>query len=106
MITAVRETIKTLVDFEAATTHKEISVAHAPAVSVAPLTAVNRASTMRATAFRLFPVRIDMLYVFTKRLNPNKLYLDSNTGIFLSAGIVLRFMKQDGSKLLKKRLKV
>jgi hypothetical protein len=106
LIVAVRETIKPLIDFEAATARKEISVAYAPSVSVAPLTAVNRASTMRATAFRLFPVRIDMLYVFTKRLNPNKLYLDSSTGIFLSSGIVLRFMKQDGQRYLKKRLKV
>lgn len=106
LIIAVRETIKPLIDFEAATTRKEISVAYAPSVSVASLIAVNRASTMRATAFRLFPVRIDMLYVFTKRLNPNKLYLDSNTGIFLSSGIVLRFMKQDGQRYLKKRLKV
>ena len=83
-----------------------MSVAYAPSVTVAPLTALSPASAAKATAFRLFPVRVDVLHVFTKRFNPNKLYIDSNTGIFLSSGIVLRFMKQDGQRFLKKRLKV
>ncbi len=106
LLTAVRETIRPLIEFKAAAARKEVAVAYAPSVSVAPLTVVRPASTTRATAFRLFPVRVDILYVFTKRLNPNKLYVDSNKGVFLSSGIVLRFMKQDGQRFLKKRLKV
>lgn len=106
LLYVVRETIKPLIDFRAAAARKEVSVTHAPSVSVAPLLTVSPAAKTRAYAFRLFPVRVDTLHVFTKRFNPNKLYLDTNTGIFLSSGIVLKFMKQDGQRFLKKRLKV
>lgn len=106
VLLTVRETIKPLIDFQEAAVRKEINITYAPSVTVAPLTILNPYSRTRSTAFRLFPVRVDIMKVFTKRLNPNKLYVDTNRGVFLSSGIVLRFMKQDGQRFLKKRLKV
>jgi hypothetical protein len=106
LLSTVRDTIRPLIDFQAAAFKKEVSVAYAPSVTVAPLTAVSPFSKTRLNASRLFPVRVDLMYVFTKRFNPNKLYIDTNTGIFLSSGIILKFMKQDGQRFLKKRLKV
>lgn len=106
LLNTVRETIKPLIDFQAAAFKKEVNVTYAPSITVAPLTVVSPWSKTRTNAFRLFPVRVDIMHVFTKRFNPNKLYVDTNSGIFLSSGIVLKFMKQDGQRFLKKRLKV
>jgi hypothetical protein len=49
---------------------------------------------------------IERLYLFSKYSKPNKLFIDNNTGIFLSSGIILRFMYQAHQRFLKKRLKV
>jgi hypothetical protein len=106
VLSAVRESIKPLIDFESAALRKEVGVRFAPSVSVAPLSTLGPSTRVRSYALRLFPVRVDVLKVFTKRLNLNKLYVDSTTGIFLSPGIVLKFMKQDSQRFLKKRLKV
>lgn len=106
LLASVRDTIRPLIDFEAGASRKEVSVTYAPSVTVAPLNVLNTSSSTRVSASRLFPQKIDIMYVFTKRFNPNKLYVDTNSGIFLSSGIVLKFMKQDGQRFLKKRLKV
>jgi hypothetical protein len=57
------------------------------------------------TAIRLFSKKVDRVYIFTKKTNLNKLYIDNNRGIFLSAGIVLKFINLGKSRFLKKRLR-
>lgn len=48
---------------------------------------------------------IDQINIFTKQAKPNKLYIDSNKGIFLSSGLILKFLNKDKQRFLKKRLK-
>lgn len=50
--------------------------------------------------------KLDQLFIFTKRFNINKLYIQCNTGFFLSSGILLRFLKQDSERFMKKRFKI
>lgn len=49
--------------------------------------------------------QIELLNVFTKTKNLNKLYLNSNKNLFLSPGIILRFIKALSKKYLKKKHK-
>lgn len=106
LLIAIRSVIKSTVSFEAAITRKELNVRYAPIVSLMPVLISDYISTAHISAKKTFPVKLDTLYVFTKRFNPNKLYLESTRGVFLSSGIVLRFMNQDAQRFLKKRLKV
>lgn len=62
-------------------------------------------SKLRRSFRRVKPAFSERLYVFTKPEKPNKLYVDNNKGLFLSSGIILRFMHQDAQRFLKKRLK-
>lgn len=50
--------------------------------------------------------RVRTLNVFTKATNLNKLYVVGSGSIFLSPGIILRFLKLFGRKSLKKHRKV
>lgn len=50
--------------------------------------------------------RVLTLNVFTKVTNLNKLYVVGSGSIFLSPGIILRFLKLFGRKSLKKHRKV
>lgn len=52
-----------------------------------------------------FHKKIEWIKFFTKPKNFNKLYVNSNKGIFLSPGIVLRFVKALSKKFLKKKHK-
>ena len=49
---------------------------------------------------------IDILKIFTKLTNYNKLYMVCTNKIFLSPGIILRFIKASNRRSLKKRIKV
>lgn len=49
---------------------------------------------------------IDFTFIFTKQGKFNKLYIDNNDGLFLSSGIILKFIGYDQKKFLKKRLKI
>ena len=47
-----------------------------------------------------------ILKIFTKVTNLNKLYMVCNNKVFLSSGIILRFIKASTRRSLKKRMKV
>lgn len=59
----------------------------------------SRRVSLRAAVF-------NRVKVFTKPGKPNKLYVDDNSGLFLSSGIILRFNNAVGQKFLKKRVKI
>lgn len=101
----VNVTLRPFLFFPAAVSLKKAEILHAPTFSLYPLMPVNLCSRARANALKHFSRRVDNLHVFTKDKNPNKLFLDNNAGLFLSAGIILKFINLDQSRFLKKRLR-
>lgn len=84
---------------------KEIDIKNQGTYIFGPLRPINVASTVRIKSLRAFSRKVDRVWVFTKTNNPNKLYVDSNKGLFLSAGIILKFTNLDQKRFLKKRLR-
>lgn len=98
-------TLKPLLIFSVAASSKGIIVSHSAPFALATLKPINLASLTKSVALRFFYKRVDRLWVFTRKKNPNKLYVDNNNGVFLTPGIVLKFMNLDQSRFLKKRLR-
>lgn len=105
LLNYVNATLKPFLFFPAAVILKKAEITHAPAFSLYPLMPVNLSSRARINALKHFARRIDKLHVFTKNRNPNKLFIDNNNGLFLSSGIILKFINLDQSRFLKKRLR-
>jgi hypothetical protein len=101
----VNTDLRPLLSFITSAKAKETEVAFAPQFITAPLVPVNYGSSLRTYSLSYFYKRVDRLRVFTKQGNLNKLYVDNNGGLLLTAGIVLRFLNLDQSKFLKKRLR-
>ena len=105
MLSYINSTLRPLLAFNAASTAKTVNIAYLAPVSVITLIPINRASRLKNTSLSQFHKKTERVWVFTKNKNPNKLYVDNNGGVFLSPGIVLRFMNLDKKRFLKKRLR-
>lgn len=105
MLFYVNSTLKPLISFTGSIVLKKAKIHYAPSFSLYPLLPVNVASTLDNIAAKRFLKKVDKVWVFTKHTNLNKLYIDNNSGIFLSAGIVLKFINLSKSRFLKKRLR-
>lgn len=101
----INQTLKPFLSFPASALFKQAKIIHAPSFTIYPLLPVNMAASANVLAIRRSLMRVDKVRIFTKRANPNKLYIDNNSGIFLSAGIVLKFINLGKSRFLKKRLR-
>ena len=105
VIKKIDSALQPFVSFPSAVKFKKANVVFAPSFTIYPLIKVNIASLAKKLAIKNFYKKIDKVHIFTKQKNINKLYVDSNNGLFLSPGIVLRFINLDKSRFLKKRLR-
>lgn len=97
--------IASLDDFKVECSKKKLNLAMLKNIYVSYLNKFNLQSKAKQALITLSLIKHESLDVFTKKRNFNKLYVNSSKNIFLSPGIVLRFLKQNDSKYLKKRLK-
>lgn len=104
LITVSRR-IRPLVYFSDFLVSKGFNILHTKGSATHTLRSPILFSRLRRSLRRVKPALSERVYIFTKPEKPNKLYVDNNKGLFLSSGIILRFMHQDAQRFLKKRLK-
>jgi hypothetical protein len=92
-----------VLNFRSSAKAKEVRLSAACSVSLLPFRAPRFYAGLGLVRAMLRSV--DQLHVFTKPGNFNKLYVDNSRGLFLSPGIILKFMKKDEQRFLKKRLR-
>ena len=82
----------------------KININHSPNFLKARLKCIN-ISSQKLKPSKTFSLHPEIINIFTKKKNWNKLYVQGGKGFFLSSGIILRYLKQKEMRCAKKRLK-
>lgn len=104
VIDQITSDLRPLLLFSAGAASKELAVQRDFIPAIQSLIPINLKPKTRL--LMRFYKGVDRLWLFTKNPNPNKLYVDNRLNMFLSSGIVLRFMNLKGGRFMKKRLRV